>query len=93
MATAVETQEPVYMLGTLSNSDLRLVKLLCLPNKVIADNLGVSSANAVGVLISRIGDKLFVENRTAIVVRALRLGLISIDQLVYRSYNGGTNLS
>jgi len=36
--------------------------------------------------ITRIGNKLGVENRTAIVVRALELGLITIDQLVYRNY-------
>ena len=75
-----------YTMGTLTNPDLELVKLLCLPDKVIALEIGISYS-AVSMRITRIATKLGVENRTAIVVRALELGLVSIDQLVYRNLN------
>lgn len=75
----------------ISDSDLGLIKQLCLPNKIISGNLEISPA-AVSMQITRIGDKLGVENRTAIVIKALKLGLVNLDQLVYRSYNGGTHL-
>lgn len=75
----------------LTDSDLELVKLLCLPNKIISQHLKMDRF-AIGMQVKRIGNKLKVENRTTIVVRALELGLISIDQLVHRSY-GETNLS
>lgn len=83
MVTAV--QKVPYMANTLTDSDLELIKQLCLPNKVISQSLGISPA-AVSMQVARISVKLGVENRTAVVVRALELNLITIDQLMYRNY-------
>lgn len=69
----------------MSESNLELIKLLCLPDKIICQHLQISSA-AVGMRIARISAKLGVENRTAIVVKVLELGLVNIDQLVRRDY-------
>ena len=68
----------------LTDSDLVTIKRLCLPNKVIGWHLGITTA-AVSMRISRIGEKLGVENRTAIVVRTLELGLVTIDQFIYNT--------
>ncbi len=76
----------------LTDFDLELIKSLCLPDKVIGGMLGVSP-KAVSMRITRIAVKLGVENRTAIVVKMLELGLITTGQLLYRSYGVGTNLS
>ena len=80
----------------ISESNLKLIKLLCLPDKVIGQYLQLSPA-AVAMRITRTSVKLGVENRTAIVVRALKLGLVNIDQLTCRDYGvqncGKTNLS
>ena len=76
---AVETEVKKILYG-LTDSDLALIKTLCLPNKVISQMFGDSPA-AVSMQVTRIGAKLGVENRTAIVIKALRLGLITIDQL------------
>lgn len=69
----------------LSDSELELIKLLCLPSKVISERLGIPS-DSIRMSVSRIGIKLGVENRTSIVVRALELRLITLQQLVYRYY-------
>lgn len=73
------------MAGTLTDADLELVKQLCLPDKIACQNLGILPG-ATSMRITRLSAKLGVENRTAIVVRALELGLVTIDQLVYRNY-------
>jgi len=85
-------QIPTKAEHDITSSELALIKQLCLPDKIISNNFGISHA-AVRMRIVRIGIKLGVENRTAIVVRALVLGLVSIDQLLFRKFNGRTNLS
>ena len=82
----------VYIDGTLTSAELEFIKQLALPNKVISLNLGISEA-AISMKQSRIAAKLGVENRSAIIIKTLRLGLVTIDQLIYRSYNGETNTS
>ena len=81
--------EPLQEWGLIA-TDLELIKQLCLPDKIIVQNLGSSRA-AISMRITRIGVKLGVENRTALLVKALMLGLVNLDQLVYRSYDGETN--
>ena len=73
------------MQSKISEADLVLIRQLCLPDKIIGRNLEISPA-AVSMRITRIGVKLGVENRTAVVVKALELGLLTIDQLIYRDY-------
>ena len=73
----------------ITESDLVLIKQLCLPDKIIGGNLGISPAN-VSMRISRLGVRLGVENRTTIIVRALELGLVTINQLVYRKFFGSS---
>lgn len=75
-----------------SEADLELIKLLCLPNKIISLSLGVSP-KAISMHITRLGVKFEVENRRAIIVKALEFGLVTVDQLVYRRFNGTANLS
>lgn len=87
VSTLPSPQAMVQHENQITDSDLKLIKQLCLPNKIISVNLGISSA-AVSMQVTRIGDKLGVENRTAIVVKALGLGLVYTDQLIYRSYDG-----
>lgn len=74
-----------------TDSDLALIKQLCMPDKIVSQNLGILPG-AVSMRITRLSIKLGVENRTAIVVRALGLGWLTIDQLAYRIYNGETNV-
>ena len=80
------------ILYKLSDFDLELIKCLCLPDKLNSEKFGISRG-AISMQITRISVKLGVENRTAVVVRALMLKLITIDQLVFRSYNGKANTS
>ena len=75
----------------LTIGDLELIKQLCLPDKVISYNIGLSSVN-VRKRISRLAFRFGVENRTALLVRALKLGLVGVDELVFREYDDGENL-
>lgn len=89
MAVLAEARKILYKL---TDSDLELIKLLCLPDKIIGERLGISRA-AVSMQLTRISAKLKVENRTAVVVKALGLDLVSIKQLDFRSFNGKTDPS
>ena len=86
----VMAKEANKILHGVTDSDLELIKHLCLPDKVVSQVLATSHV-AVRRRISRVGIKLGVENRTAMIVKALKLDLITIDQLVYRDY-GKANL-
>ena len=87
---AIETEVKKFLYG-LTDSDVELIKQLGLPNKIIGEKFGDSPA-AISMQVTRISVKLGVENRTAIVIKSLGLGLITIDQLVFREFNGETNL-
>lgn len=76
----------------ISDAELEIIKQLGLPNKIISQNIGIAETY-IAVKVTRIAAKLGVENRTAIVIKALKLGLITIDQLVFREFNGETNSS
>jgi len=90
--TMVAKASPYKVLFRLADSDLELIKHLCLPEKIICEKFGISRA-AISMQLTRISVKLGVENRTAVVVKALGLGLVTVDQLVYRDYNGKANSS
>lgn len=74
-----------------TDSDLELIKRLCLSYKEIGKDLEIP-AFTVNTQIARLIVKFGVESRTAVLVKALKLNLVTLDQLVYRSHNGGTNL-
>lgn len=73
----------------LTKKQLELIKLICLPYKEIGNKLGLSQ-RAISMRITRIIAKLGVNNRATVVVKALRVGLITLDQLVYEDYDGKT---
>ncbi len=84
----VMTQEPECKV---SEVDLELIKRLCLSYKEIGADLQIPATTA-NERIARLIVKFGVESRTAVVVRALKLGLVTVDQLIYRNYNGRTDL-
>jgi DNA-binding NarL/FixJ family response regulator len=63
--------------------DLALIRQLCMENKVIAQNTRTSE-QVVKNRVNRLATKLGVENRTAIVIKALKLGLLALSELAYR---------
>lgn len=65
--------------------EAELFPLLCLPYKVISERTGMDSG-AVSMGVTRLLAKFEVENRMALIVKLLRLGLVNIDQLVYREF-------
>jgi len=69
----------------LTDSELALIRQLCLPDKIISANLGITHMGIRNRVV-RIGAKLGVENRTAIVIKALRLKLVKIDQFSPREF-------
>ena len=73
--------------GILTDKELELITQLCLPYKIIGQNMGVDG-NSVRMRTSRLALKLGVENRASVIIKALKLGLITIDKLVYRSFDG-----
>ena len=84
---AVET-----LTDELTAFDLVLIKQLCLPHKIICANIGISHG-ALRVRLNRLMQKLGVENQRALLVKALQLHTISIDEIVYREFNGKATLS
>jgi len=76
----------------ITDSDLVLIKLLGLPDKVISTALKLDNGASIRMKISRLAVKLGVENRTAILIRALQLGLVTPSQLVYRDFDVGANI-
>lgn len=82
MPTAVEYKA---VLDSITASDIELIIRLGLPNKVIAIQIN-STETAIRMKVTRIAAKLRVENRTAIVIQALILGIVTIQQLKYRNY-------
>jgi DNA-binding NarL/FixJ family response regulator len=71
----------------LTEKDLELIRQLCLPYKVISQNTGTHIIT-IRLRAIRIARKLGVENKASIIVKALRLGLITLDELVCREFDG-----
>lgn len=78
----------VKSVRNISDTDMELIKLLGLPDKVISVAMDLNHG-AVRMKITRLAIKLGVENRTAIVIRSLSLGLITPAQLVFRNFDVG----
>ncbi len=69
----------------ITNKELELALLLCLPCKIISGRLGLADA-ITRKRVARLLAKFEVENRTSLIVKLLKLDLIGIDQLVYREF-------
>uniref|UniRef100_A0A6H1Z7Q7 Uncharacterized protein n=1 Tax=viral metagenome TaxID=1070528 RepID=A0A6H1Z7Q7_9ZZZZ len=69
--------------GRLTVDDIELIKQLCLPSKIVSQNLSVGG---IRMRTFRLAGKLGVENRASIIVKALKLGLVSLDELTYREF-------
>jgi DNA-binding NarL/FixJ family response regulator len=63
----------------LSPLEAKLLKLICLRNKVIADKVGLS-VRTTEKIIERILDKLAATRNEAIVI-ALKCGIIELDEV------------
>lgn len=74
----------------LTDKDLALIRQLCLPYKIISQDAGVSDI-VTKKRVGRLAAKLKVENRAAIIVKALKLDLVTIDELTYREFDNGEN--
>ncbi|KKL65800.1 hypothetical protein LCGC14_2151370 [marine sediment metagenome] len=72
----------------LTDADLKLIGLLSLPDKVITGILSMNP-NTLRTKVCRLAYKMGVENRTALVTRALALKLITIKQLEFRTFDNG----
>ena len=92
MIMVVEAGKLILYKDPVSKEDLELIKQLGLPSKIIAQRLGVPGA-VIRMRVTRLAGKLGVENRTAIVIKAIGLGLVAPDQLLYREFYGKANLS
>jgi len=67
----------------ITDADLDLIRKICLPYKLI----GHSNGLGLEMKVSRLLRKFGVDNRAALVVKALKLGLVTLDQLQYRDRN------
>lgn len=83
MALAKEALAEYY---ELEKEELELLRQLCLPYKVIAKKMKLSKA-AIGMRVFRLTQKLGVENREAVMVKAIQMGLVTPEQLVYRKFD------
>jgi DNA-binding NarL/FixJ family response regulator len=66
--------------GKPTETELSIIKLLYLPNKVIGQRIGITG-NGVTIRIQRLMDRVGVENRTALVIKALKENWIGIEDL------------
>ena len=80
----------VLMPAQLTVGDLDFIKMLCLPYKIIGQSTGLDNP-AIRMRVSRLAVKLGVETRTAIVVKAIKLGIVQIDEMAFREFDGQKN--
>ncbi len=68
-------------------NELELVKLLCLPQKLACDKLGISD-NAFRCRTTRLMRKYGVENQRALIVKMVKIGILPIESIEYRDFDG-----
>jgi DNA-binding CsgD family transcriptional regulator len=83
MAKATTLSTPKIRALELTTDEMALIKQLCLPNKIISQRMGIA-VPAVKMRIARLAAKFGAETRTAIIVKALALGLVAYSDMVYR---------
>lgn len=69
----------------MTESELELVKLLCLPHKLICEKLGISYG-ALKTRVKRVMDKYGVENQRALIVKVLVMDWLHITDFEYREF-------
>ena len=70
---------------TLTEDQLRLLSRLCMPQKLVCRELGIDIW-ALKARTRRLMAKFGVENQRALLVKALRLGLVDLDSIDYREF-------
>lgn len=88
MATKAETLKAYK----LTKSEVELISMIGLPDKIICVKFDILRG-ALSMRLTRIAIKLGVESRVAILVKALKLGIVAPKQLQYRDYEKPINLS
>jgi DNA-binding NarL/FixJ family response regulator len=69
----------------LTDEQLELLTKLCIPQKVLCLEMGLSEL-ALQARIRRLVNRFGVENQRALLVKALRLGIIDLEFVVYREF-------
>lgn len=82
---AKKTEVPALQL---SDDEFQLLKQLCLPNKVVCQNLKINSG-ALRMRVARLLVKVGVENRRALIIKALRLRLVTVSSFMCREFRVG----
>jgi len=82
MALQAETYRRIY---GLTDSDLELIKQLCLPYKIICQNLEINEG-ALNMRVKRLLQRFGVENKRALIVKVIQTGLVSVNDFDYRIF-------
>jgi len=69
----------------LTEEQLELLTKLCIPQKVLCQEMGLS-ALALQARIRRLQVRFGVENQRSLLVKALRLGIVSLESMEYREF-------
>ncbi len=64
----------------ITNKDLELIRQLGLSYKVICENLEIDCQGTLRSRITRLIQRFGVENRTALVIKAIKLELVTPDE-------------
>lgn len=68
-----------------TESELDLIKRLCVPLKITAAELE-TNYNTVRIRVKRLQDKFGVENMRALIIKAIKLGFLTVGDFKYREY-------
>jgi len=71
----------------MTESDIELVKRVGLPQKLACEQLGISYV-AFKARLSRLMVRYGVENRAALAIKAIRSGVLDVNDFEVREFNG-----
>ena len=69
----------------LTDEQLELLTKLCIPQKVLCQEMGLGKV-ALQARIRRLQIRFGVENQRALLVKVLRLGIVSLESISYREF-------
>ena len=69
----------------LTEEQLELLTNLCIPQKVLCQEMGLSEL-ALQARIRRLVVRFGVENQRALLIKMLKLGVISLESIKYREF-------
>jgi len=78
-------KEAYQLVYGLSDADLELIKQLCLPYKIICQNLEITEG-ALNMRVKRLLQRFGVENKRALIVKIIQIGLVSVNDFDYRIF-------